>query len=74
MINTLRLTHLLDVLDVKCLSFNIELQHIGMSSIKFNIYAHNLSKITFVMYFYPFLEYFPVGVRNCVFFLLAPFT
>jgi len=23
------------VLDVKCLSFNIELQHIGMSSIKF---------------------------------------
>ena len=23
-----------DVLDVKCLSFNIELQHIGMSSIK----------------------------------------
>ena len=24
----------LDVLDVKCLSFNIELQHIGMSSIK----------------------------------------
>ena len=38
MINTLRLTHLilnkLDVLDVKCLSFNIEPQHIGMSSIK----------------------------------------
>ena len=25
----------LDVLDVKCLSFNIEPQHIGMSSIKF---------------------------------------
>jgi len=24
------------VLDVKCLSFNIKLQHIGMSSIKFN--------------------------------------
>ena len=26
----------LDVLDVKCLSFNFELQHIGMSSIKKN--------------------------------------
>ena len=26
---------LLDVLDVKCLSFNIEPQHIGISSIKF---------------------------------------
>ena len=27
----------LDVLDLKCLSFNIELQHIGMSSIKIKL-------------------------------------
>ena len=39
----------LDVLDVKCLSFNIELQHIGMSPIKF------LRKI-FVTYFQTLLQ------------------